>query len=543
MADSQITIFYSWQSDLPGSDTRNIIQDSIKDAVRLLRDTVDIEADRDTKGKFGSPDIVQTIFSKIDDCDIFIADVSAVCQYETIDKDGNKKIKYMPNPNVMLELGYATHVVGWDRVICVLNSDYGAPENMPFDIASRRLTTFSLKDGKSKGEIKRYIKSVIQDTVENVLEKGKRVKAGFSDLRLGCFVDGVVSNLLQPIEVSSSVSFVKHKTQILDESLKLVEQIRSNKIIEPSELKSKEETNDENKERTSDATPIIRSDGSILTPFAGPFKLNPFKLQKVYINDEDRDSIINLCKEYLAIDISEDSEFFNIGNLEKKLDFMSSYSYEGTKEEEDKYDSIMMLEYNLHHVHMMDLYVTTFNGMLFIPLAIENVSKVYDEEVNVQIKIKKDVAEAIVPSKELINPNLQELEGLIYEDDIIKELLKMPDSADISYDADMSYTLADSLAESQAVVRAQFCGARINGNSRYNSDDYGKEITKYIAMPRVKSNDIEFEFSIRSLRAKEMKWLGPALLLNPLTDSFNIEYFIKSKHSDGDLSGIVTYAK
>ena len=61
MSDSQITIFYSWQSDLPGSETRNIIQDSIKDAVRLLRDTVDIEADRDTKGEFGSPDIAQTI--------------------------------------------------------------------------------------------------------------------------------------------------------------------------------------------------------------------------------------------------------------------------------------------------------------------------------------------------------------------------------------------------------------------------------------------------------------------------------------------------
>lgn len=92
MADSQITIFYSWQSDLPGSDTRNIIQDSIKAAVCLLRDTVDIEADRDTKGEFGSPDIAQTIFSK------------------------------------------------------------------------RRLTPFSLKGGKSKGEIKRYIKSVIQDS-------------------------------------------------------------------------------------------------------------------------------------------------------------------------------------------------------------------------------------------------------------------------------------------------------------------------------------------------------------------------------------------
>ena len=164
----------------------------------------------DTKGKFGSTDIVQTIFSKIDDCDIFIADVSAVCQYETIDKDGNKKIKYMPNPNVMLELGYATHVVGWDRVICVLNSDYGAPENMPFDIASRRLTPFSLKDGKSKGEIKRYIKSVIQDTVENVLEKGKRVKSGFSNLRIGSYDDGVISDSLNPYEISKAYRHDPH---------------------------------------------------------------------------------------------------------------------------------------------------------------------------------------------------------------------------------------------------------------------------------------------------------------------------------------------
>lgn len=112
MSDSEITIFYSWQSDLPGSDTRNIIQDSIKDAIRLLRNTVDIEADRDTKGEYGSPDIAQTIFSKIDACDIFIADVSAVCQYEVIDNKGEIKKKYMPNSNVMLELGYAAHAVG-----------------------------------------------------------------------------------------------------------------------------------------------------------------------------------------------------------------------------------------------------------------------------------------------------------------------------------------------------------------------------------------------------------------------------------------------
>lgn len=31
----------------------------------MLRDTVEIEADRDTKGEYGSPDIVQTIFQKL----------------------------------------------------------------------------------------------------------------------------------------------------------------------------------------------------------------------------------------------------------------------------------------------------------------------------------------------------------------------------------------------------------------------------------------------------------------------------------------------
>lgn len=79
MQDSQIKIFFSWQSDLPANETRSVIQAGIEKAVKLLRDTVKIEADRDTQGESGSPDIAQTIFSKIDDCDIFIADVSPVC--------------------------------------------------------------------------------------------------------------------------------------------------------------------------------------------------------------------------------------------------------------------------------------------------------------------------------------------------------------------------------------------------------------------------------------------------------------------------------
>lgn len=540
MSNSQITIFYSWQSDLSGSETRNIIQDAIKDAVKLLRDTVDIEADRDTKGEYGSPDIAQTIFSKIDDCDIFIADVSAVCQYETTDKDGNKKVKYMPNPNVMLELGYATHVVGWENVICVLNADYGAPEDMPFDIASRRLTPFSTKDGKSKGEIKRYIKGVIQDTVENLLENGKRVKTGFSDLRMGCYVDGTISKFLYPIEISKSAAFVKHREQIIEECLQLIEQIKSIKITEPSELLSEAEGKNTNVEKDVEETSIIRKDGSVLTPIKNSLTLNLFKLQKVTIKDDDKKSIITLCKDYLGIDISDEIEFFNIGNLERKNDLLLSYTYEGTEEEERKYDKIMEFEYKLHRIQMMDWYVTTFDGMLFIPLAIENASTVYDEDIDLHIIIQENDAEIIYPSKKLINPDMQGSEGVIFEEGILRELLLMVETSDISYDSDISYSIADSLVGNQKSIGAYFDTGGINGNPRYDEEDYEREISKYIAMPNSDSKS-EFEFTISSLRPKEKKWLGPALLIKPLKDSFDIKYSIKSKHSDGNLSGIVQF--
>ncbi len=540
MGNSQITIFYSWQSDLSGSETRNIIQDAIKDAVKLLRDTVDIEADRDTKGEYGSPDIAQTIFSKIDDCDIFIADVSAVCQYETTDKDGNKKVKYMPNPNVMLELGYATHVVGWENVICVLNADYGTPEDMPFDIASRRLTPFSTKDGKSKGEIKRYIKGVIQDTVENLLENGKRVKTGFSDLRMGCYVDGTISKFLYPIEISKSAAFVKHREQIIEECLQLIEQIKSIKITEPSELLSEAEGKNTNVEKDVEETSIIRKDGSVLTPIKNSLTLNLFKLQKVTIKDDDKKSIITLCKDYLGIDISDEIEFFNIGNLERKNDLLLSYTYEGTEEEELKYDKIMEFEYKLHRIQMMDWYVTTFDGMLFIPLAIENASTVYDEDIDIHIIIQENDAEIIYPSKELINPDMQGSEGVIFEEGILRELLLMVETSDISYDSDISYSIADSLVGNQKSIGAYFDTGGINGNPRYDEEDYEREISKYIAMPNSDSKS-EFEFTISSLRPKEKKWLGPALLIKPLKDSFDIKYSIKSKHSDGNLSGIVEF--
>lgn len=45
-----------------------------------------------------------------------------------------------------------------------------------------------------------------------------------------------------------------------------------------------------------------------------------------------------------------------------------------------------------------------------------------------------------------------------------------------------------------------------------------------------------------ALHAKEKKWLGTLIMVRPITDSVEISHMIKSKSSDGMLSGKLTKA-
>ena len=168
----KFSIFYSWQSDLPGNKTRNFIRSCIDDAIDLALSCETIEAQRDeaTLGTTGSPNIVTTLFSKIDECDLFIAAIS-LC----FTKDqGEKK---SPNPNVILELGYAAKTLGWDRIICICNTDYG--NNYPFDIAHQRITTYAL-DGKNKAEVKNALSRVIFKNIRDLRSSAPRARNGMS---------------------------------------------------------------------------------------------------------------------------------------------------------------------------------------------------------------------------------------------------------------------------------------------------------------------------------------------------------------------------
>ena len=132
-------VFYSWQSDSPAKTNRNFIENCLKSSLKKL--TQDTEAlvepvlDRDTSGVSGSPDIVESIFAKISTTDVFVADLTLCIK--------NSSGRFSPNPNDLIELGYAVAQLGWERIILVQNVIFGGPEMLPFDLRGRRIMTYA----------------------------------------------------------------------------------------------------------------------------------------------------------------------------------------------------------------------------------------------------------------------------------------------------------------------------------------------------------------------------------------------------------------
>jgi hypothetical protein len=114
------TVFISWQSDNP--KLKEDFRRCVKAAAKKAEMSWD-EAMRDVPGAAYMP---ATIFSKIHACDVFAADVSMVCGKN-------------PNPNVLIELGYAAAVKGWGRVLLYSDKKFGEPERLPFDIRQRTI--------------------------------------------------------------------------------------------------------------------------------------------------------------------------------------------------------------------------------------------------------------------------------------------------------------------------------------------------------------------------------------------------------------------
>ena len=145
------TVFYAWQSDCDQNGNRYLIQDALKRAIKTVNADLPAQSqlvlDHDTVGVAGTPEITATILRKIDDCAVFVADVSFVGEsWEHVEADHRK---LLPNPNVMIELGYAMSRKDEQQIILVMNEAYGTPADLPFDFSHKRWPLrYSYKEGE-----------------------------------------------------------------------------------------------------------------------------------------------------------------------------------------------------------------------------------------------------------------------------------------------------------------------------------------------------------------------------------------------------------
>jgi hypothetical protein len=135
----------------------DFIEEALGLAIGALAEDAEIEkalrdegltVDRDTTGIPGVPPIADTIFDKIDHAAIFVPDLTFVAKRI----DGRPT----PNPNVLVEYGWALKTLRYARIVPVMNIAFGepTPQTMPFDMRHLRhpRCTFNLPEGATEAQ-------------------------------------------------------------------------------------------------------------------------------------------------------------------------------------------------------------------------------------------------------------------------------------------------------------------------------------------------------------------------------------------------------
>ncbi|HEV3436186.1 MAG TPA: hypothetical protein VG122_02440 [Gemmata sp.] len=158
------TVFYSWQTDLPPSTNRSLIEKALERAVKVIRSdgslSVEPRLDQATQDVPGAPDIAHTIFEKIDSAGAFVADVSIINPSAAL---------LTPNPNVLIELGYALHSLGRNRIVLVMNTINGRIEDLPFDLRGKRVLSYDLSQvGSDKPDPRKKLQDGLVEALRSI---------------------------------------------------------------------------------------------------------------------------------------------------------------------------------------------------------------------------------------------------------------------------------------------------------------------------------------------------------------------------------------
>lgn len=190
------TIFWSWQSDKPGKVSRHFLKGVLEEAIQQAGEELDLDEsqrpsiDHDTKDEPGLVSIPDSILAKIDTASVFVADLTPIA------RTGSGR--FVANPNVLIELGYAKKALGPSQIILIWNSAWGGctPDDLPFDLRHRRMPfTFNLPETAANDQItaaKTRLVPSLKDAIKACLSRVRPIVSG--DLR----IEGVPSRDSDP---------------------------------------------------------------------------------------------------------------------------------------------------------------------------------------------------------------------------------------------------------------------------------------------------------------------------------------------------------
>lgn len=311
------TIFFSWQSDLPNKTNRNLIENSIKLALKKMNQdspySLITEIDRDTKGVLGSPDIVDSILTKIDKCGLFIADISII--------NSSLNGKRTPNPNVLFELGYAVKCLGWDRVICVFNSDFGDVSELPFDLRNRRILTYETSNiSETRKKLADIFKQII-DKNYYTLEQVQEVSDFYSIKIYSCFIN-IISRIIKVLYGSETVCSFEAITNVLNMTPTEINRLLSHELLGFNLFTSYDEQIKILTNELDRITSINMFNTNLYVPIIKLIK--ELKSHNLFINREHffENFIVNtpIMNDYSIIQNSDNNEIPNRYALGKKID-------------------------------------------------------------------------------------------------------------------------------------------------------------------------------------------------------------------------------
>ena len=414
---------------------------------------------------------------------------------------------------MLLELGYAVKTLSWDRVICIANTDYGM--EFPFDLAHNRMAFYSLKKHEKAKEKEKITSIIFQDILElkNTSPRATMRKAlhviGTYD-----FEKRKVIQSLTPFKLETE-EYVLHNRELIKNSKKLVKEIDT--LIIDSIGQDDQSKNEDNSFKNY----VITESEKKIRDY-DPVRFN---------TEKERSK----TKKWLNIDVDE--HFFDLGTLARKNPlFPGNEEYIGTDIEKMKYQKLNDLFYYLAQIEMRSMYLKSFDGMVYVPLAIQNISKIEDHNIRIVVHVVE--GEIVNPDQHLIVEDLEGFQGLLCRNEdenygigIIDELFILPEDGYIHLEEN-DYEFLDDRERMPSLING------IPYFSEKDEIDYKEELEDYIAS----SQGIDYyEFEVSSTRPNECKWLHKGMLLRPGETGVKNKYQIFSSQSIGDNRGEIQW--